>query len=198
MTDINVATTAYQTAVGLGADNKVLLALFEAGIVESGMENLNYGDRDSLGFLQQRPSMGWPNPTNVQTATVSFVTRAKSHEAMHPDWTAGQIAQAVQVSAYPAKYDQAQSQAAALLTQVSGTNPITVGTAETASLLDPVGSGAKQFISKLTEWETWAQVGMILGGGILVFVGLGLIARETKAGQAVSKAAVDVAKVAMK
>jgi hypothetical protein len=39
---------------------------------------------------------------------------------------------------------------------------------------------------------------MILGGGILVFVGLGLIARETKAGQAVSKAAVDVAKVAMK
>ena len=37
---------------------KVRLAAFEAAIVESGVHNLNYGDRDSLGVFQQRPSAG--------------------------------------------------------------------------------------------------------------------------------------------
>lgn len=53
--DLNVARQAYQTASGMGASAKVMLALFEAGIVESRFQNLGGGDRDSAGFLQQRP-----------------------------------------------------------------------------------------------------------------------------------------------
>lgn len=98
-----VARLAYSTARGMGATGKVLLALMEAGLVESGMRNLNYGDRDSVGFLQQRPSMGWPNPMHVPTATRSFVSRAMRYIP----WpgSAGSLAQAVQRSAFPGRYD---------------------------------------------------------------------------------------------
>lgn len=34
-------------------------------ITESMLRNVNYGDRDSLGLFQQRPSMGWGTPAQV-------------------------------------------------------------------------------------------------------------------------------------
>ena len=108
-----LAQVAFNTAKSMGASNKILLALFEAGFVESGMRNLNYGDRDSVGYLQQRPSQGWPNPMHIPTATRSFVSRAIRKN--RPNQSAGQLAQAVQVSAFPAKYDQAYGRAVSLL-----------------------------------------------------------------------------------
>ena len=42
----------------LGASDKVLLAAYEAAIVESGVHSLPYGDRDSIGLFQQRDSWG--------------------------------------------------------------------------------------------------------------------------------------------
>jgi murein DD-endopeptidase MepM/ murein hydrolase activator NlpD len=43
---------------------------------ESGLRNLSYGDRDSLGAFQQRPSQGWGTPAqvmNVPHATSTFL-----------------------------------------------------------------------------------------------------------------------------
>jgi murein DD-endopeptidase MepM/ murein hydrolase activator NlpD len=43
---------------------------------ESGIRNLDYGDRDSLGVFQQRPSQGWGTPQqvmNIAHATTSFL-----------------------------------------------------------------------------------------------------------------------------
>ena len=43
---------------------------------ESGIRNLDYGDRDSLGAFQQRPSQGWGTPEqvmNVPHATTTFL-----------------------------------------------------------------------------------------------------------------------------
>ncbi len=37
----------------------------QAGMTESGLRPLNYGDRDSLGIFQMRPSMGWGTPAEV-------------------------------------------------------------------------------------------------------------------------------------
>jgi murein DD-endopeptidase MepM/ murein hydrolase activator NlpD len=93
--------------------------LFEAGIVESGMRNLTYGDRDSIGFLQQRPSQGWGTVSqimNVEYATTSFVTRAKKIENNYD--TSGKLAQGVQRSAYPDKYDKVKNKAVNLIKQV--------------------------------------------------------------------------------
>ena len=52
---------------------------------ESGIRNLDYGDRDSLGAFQQRPSQGWGTPdqvTNVPHATTTFL----EHLVLIPGW----------------------------------------------------------------------------------------------------------------
>ena len=52
---------------------------------ESGVRNLDYGDRDSLGAFQQRPSQGWGTPEqvmNVPHATTTFL----QHLILTPEW----------------------------------------------------------------------------------------------------------------
>jgi hypothetical protein len=91
------------------ADPKTALALWEAGIVESGLKNLPYGDRDSVGSLQQRPSAGWHGLMNPYAAAMEFIAHALRLRP-YPG-TAGQLAQAVQASAYPGRYDEVAGQA---------------------------------------------------------------------------------------
>ena len=56
---------------GVGKDGAVIV--IAAGLVESELRNLNYGDRDSLGWLQQRPSRGWANARDVDKAADDFL-----------------------------------------------------------------------------------------------------------------------------
>jgi hypothetical protein len=107
--DANVVRAFRTAARSMRATRTERLALFEAGIVESGLRNLPYGDRDSVGALQQRPSAGWTGLRNPYRAAVEFLQHAR---ALRP-WrgSAGQLAQAVQRSAFPARYDQARAQA---------------------------------------------------------------------------------------
>jgi hypothetical protein len=109
----DVIRLALAQATRMHASPKVTLALVEAGIVESNLRNLPYGDRDSLGFLQQRPSQGWRCPRNITCATWDFVRRAIPLE--HDYATAGRLAQAVQRSAYPDRYDRVADRAAAVI-----------------------------------------------------------------------------------
>ena len=114
--DPAVARVVYQVGVNHGASNKVMLAAFETCLVESGCRNLPGGDRDSAGAFQQRPSMNWgtyAQVTNVRYAARQFFTRAIAREGCCR--TAGQLAQAVQISAYPDRYDEAEGRARALL-----------------------------------------------------------------------------------
>jgi hypothetical protein len=116
-----VAAIAEATARGMGATDKQLLALIETGIVESGMRNLKVAvDHDSLGFLQQRPSQGWGTPaqvTDVAYATRSFISRAKRNDKKNQ--SAGQLAQSVQRSAFPGRYDLQEANAFAILNAVA-------------------------------------------------------------------------------
>ncbi|MYZ12339.1 hypothetical protein GT038_02885, partial [Streptomyces sp. SID337] len=116
--DLDVTKTVYTVGRDLGVSDKVMLAGFEAGWVESHMNNLDCGDRDSLGVFQQRPSQGWGTPQqimHVPYAAEQFFTRAIRVEQQHPNLTAGQTAQRVQRSAFPDRYDQAEGKARALL-----------------------------------------------------------------------------------
>ncbi|TXL85404.1 peptidoglycan-binding protein, partial [Streptomyces sp. IB2014 016-6] len=118
--DPEVLKAVYRKAVELGVDDRVLLAGFEAGVVESNMNNLDCGDRDSLGVFQQRPSQGWGTPEQIMDvayASNSFFTRAVDVAQSHPDYSAGQVAQAVQISAYPDRYDAVEVTARALIEQ---------------------------------------------------------------------------------
>lgn len=180
--DMQVVNTAYATAQSMGVSDKVMLALFEAAIVESGFRNLNYGDRDSVGFLQQRPSQGWPNPMDVPTATRSFVNKAKPIESRYA--TAGMLAQAVQRSAFPGKYDLVAIQALSLLNQVRKTP----GTTAPGFATQPVGiTGATENIDKffdtVTNPGTWKRVGIGMLGFFLFVVALVKLTGDNELGE---------------
>jgi hypothetical protein len=102
--------------------HRLMLALMEAAWVESHVNNLNCGDRDSLGVFQQRPSAGWCSPKslclNIVHATDKFIDKAI--RVARPSMTPGQLAQAVQVSAFPARYDQSKAKAESILASIGG------------------------------------------------------------------------------
>jgi hypothetical protein len=78
------------------------------------MNNLNCGDRDSLGVFQQRPSAGWGTPEQIMDpvfATNAFLDQAIPNDQNNPGFTPGQLAQSVQRSAFPERYDQSEVKA---------------------------------------------------------------------------------------
>jgi hypothetical protein len=115
---VKVATEAYHEARNFGASPREMKALGEALWVESKSRNLHYGDRDSVGALQQRPSTGWLHAQNVKLAVRDFLTHARAKSGL--SGSAGKLAQAVQVSAYPARYDAAAPVATELQRRFGG------------------------------------------------------------------------------
>jgi hypothetical protein len=51
-------------------DEDIRIALMTA-LAESGLRNLNYGDRDSVGLFQQRTSQGWGSTNQIMDPTYS-------------------------------------------------------------------------------------------------------------------------------
>ncbi|TDV57558.1 hypothetical protein [Actinophytocola oryzae] len=122
--DPAVIRVVHDVGVELGASDKVMLAAFEAGWVESHMNNLPCGDQDSLGVFQQRPSQGWGTTEqimDVEYAATKFFDEAIRNEPLHPDDTSGLLAQSVQHSCCPERYDQAEDKARAMLAELGGT-----------------------------------------------------------------------------
>jgi hypothetical protein len=101
------------------ASAKATLALAEACIVESGFRNLPYGDSSSVGVLQLLDIHG----SKTTRLNVEWCVRKFLHDGFtgrggamtlakaHPSWSAGQIAQACQGSAFPDRYDQTHREA---------------------------------------------------------------------------------------
>ena len=112
--DPEAARAICSVARRLGASDKVLLAAYEAAIVESGVHSLPYGDLDSMGLFQQRDSWGsYAQRMNPSWASAQFISRAIRQD--EPWMSAGQLAQDVQVSAFPERYDQRRVQALSLI-----------------------------------------------------------------------------------
>jgi hypothetical protein len=125
-----LAERVLDVADSLSASSKATLALMEACIVESLVRNLSGGDADSRGVLQVRDStarsMGIDN-RDVQQCANAFLTRgftgrggAIALTRAYPTLSAGGIAQAVQGSAYPDRYDGAQDEARAFISAYGG------------------------------------------------------------------------------
>src|ERR1044071_9243613 len=92
----------------------------QAGMTESGLRSLNYGDRDSLGIFQMRPSMGWGSPAQV---TDPHYAINKFYDVLEkvPDWKQqrpGESAQDVERSAFPDRYHKWEPMAAHLIGNV--------------------------------------------------------------------------------
>ena len=94
---------------GMGASNRDLIIAIMTAMQESGLRNLNYGDRDSLGLFQQRPSQGWGMPdelTDPQYAARKFFDSLLALGDERNHMSLGGAAQAVQRSAFPGLYSQ--------------------------------------------------------------------------------------------
>lgn len=98
-------------------------ALLSAGLVESNLRHVRYGDRDSLGFLQQRPSQGWgayrPGMRGVRADIRDFLLRARALDQNYRG-RPGQLAQAVQRSAFPGRYAQQLPEVMSILAAFGG------------------------------------------------------------------------------
>lgn len=117
--NLAIAKQIYKITQQRKATARVLLATFEAAWVESHVNNLNCGDSDSLGVFQQRPSQGWGTKaqvTNVDYATNKFLDQAIKNDKGFSG-TAGQLAQSVQRSGYPDRYDQAKAKAESIIAE---------------------------------------------------------------------------------
>ncbi|MCW7946074.1 hypothetical protein AAW14_29785 [Streptomyces hygroscopicus] len=102
-------------------ERAVTIALATA-LQESKLRNIDYGDRDSLGLFQQRPSQGWGTPSEVRDP-VHASARFFDALVRVPDYLSlplTEAAQKVQHSGYPSAYAQHESTAAALAAALTG------------------------------------------------------------------------------
>jgi cell wall-associated NlpC family hydrolase len=100
------AALIYSIGRRMGMSNRDIQIALITAMQESSLRNLNYGDRDSLGLFQQRPSMGWGTPeqvTNPRYAATKFFTELKKVKGRE-NMAMTEAAQAVQRSAYPDAY----------------------------------------------------------------------------------------------
>ncbi|MBD0843314.1 heavy metal transporter [Streptomyces sp. TRM68416] len=124
---VNAATIA---AVGTGRNlpkRAVTIALATA-LQESTLRNIDYGDRDSLGLFQQRPSQGWGTEREIMDPSYS-AGMFYDHLVKVPDYTRLPLtvaAQRVQRSAFPDAYAKHEPDAALLAAALTGRSAATL------------------------------------------------------------------------
>jgi hypothetical protein len=116
---------------------------------ETGIRNLDYGDRDSVGLFQQRPSQGWGTKHQLMDP---YYASAKFYDALVKieNWETAdinEVAQQVQNSGYPEAYRDHEADARVLASALTGRSPAGL------SCLDRTGAAgdAKKLRSSLEE-----------------------------------------------
>ena len=108
----------------LGVSDRGIAIALATSMVESWLRNLDWGDRDSLGLFQQRPSTGWGTAAQIMDRDRSIRvfyggssdpngtnSRGLLDVAGWESMSFSEAAQSVQISAYPERYSQWESQA---------------------------------------------------------------------------------------
>jgi LysM repeat protein len=133
LTDEMAVNAATIVSVGrsLGVSDYGLVIALAAAMQESSLRNIDYGDRDSVGLFQQRPSTGWGSaeqlttpsysarlffggPSNPNTGVTRGLLDIRNWESM----SVTDAAQAVQISAYPDAYAKWETSARAWLAAI--------------------------------------------------------------------------------
>jgi len=94
---------------------------------ESKLRNIDYGDRDSIGLFQQRPSQGWGTRKQILDPVYSTNAFYDALEKVdgYEDMEITVAAQAVQRSAYPDAYADHEADGRALASALTGHSPAT-------------------------------------------------------------------------
>ncbi|MEV7145058.1 C40 family peptidase [Streptomyces sp. NPDC093084] len=108
--------TIQATGVAMNIPARGQIVALATALQESGLRNLTYGDRDSLGLFQQRPSQGWGtaneilDPVHASTKFYKGLEKVSGWQSL----SIAQAAQAVQKSGFPEAYAKWEPLATAL------------------------------------------------------------------------------------
>ena len=118
----NAATIAVVGTARRLPQRAVTIALATA-LQESGLRNLDHGDRDSLGLFQQRPSQGWGTAEQVMDPAYAAGRFYEHLTKVHgyQDLPLTVAAQRVQRSAFPDAYAKHEADATVLAAAFTGT-----------------------------------------------------------------------------
>ncbi|SEF36884.1 Cell wall-associated hydrolase, NlpC family [Amycolatopsis pretoriensis] len=117
--EMDIARTVVDVVQQRRLPRRAAVLAIATGMVESGLRNLDYGDRDSLGVFQQRPSQGWGtreqilNPVYATGKFLDALIALPGWDTMAP----GHAEQAVQHSGFPDRYAPREPAAAAIVDQ---------------------------------------------------------------------------------
>lgn len=135
------AERVLDVAASLNAGTRAMLALVQAVIVESLIQNLSGGDRDSRGILQIRDSTAGPmniDNRDIEQCCNAFLTRgfwgkggAITIAAKNPSMSTGQVAQNTQGSGVPGAYDKYRAEAEQWVAAYGGAAGAGLGSFET-------------------------------------------------------------------
>ncbi|MGD0687310.1 MAG: hypothetical protein ABSA03_19595 [Streptosporangiaceae bacterium] len=120
-----IAATIAGVALREGLPRRAVTIAYAAALQESKLENLSYGDRDSVGVFQQRPSQGWGPARQLEDpvyATGKFFS-ALIQVPRYQEIAVYRAAQAVQRSADGTAYIQYEKMAASLSRGFTGDVP---------------------------------------------------------------------------
>lgn len=127
------AQVIFKVGRSLGVSDYGIVIALATAMQESGLRNLSYGDRDSVGLFQQRPSAHWGSTEKIMNP--EYAARAFFGGPTSPtygaarglldikDWSdrsLTQAAQAVQISAYPNAYAKWEISAWLWLDELNG------------------------------------------------------------------------------
>jgi hypothetical protein len=123
-----IAATIAGVAARHDLPERAVTIAYATALQEAKLTNPDYGDRDSVGIFQQRPSEGWGTPQEIMNPVYAtsrfFAALAAVPDYLHmPVYAA---AQAVQRSADGYAYDQYAGVGAQLATAFTGAAPHSV------------------------------------------------------------------------
>lgn len=124
---VNAATIA-AVGTGRGMPERAVTIALATSLQESGLRNIEHGDRDSLGLFQQRPSQGWGTKKQILDPTyaagVFYKHLAKVRD--YPKLPLTVAAQRVQRSGFPEAYAKHEMDATLLSAALTGNSAATL------------------------------------------------------------------------
>lgn len=123
------ASVIVAASVERGLPEQAAVIAIATAYQESGLRNLDYGDRDSLGLFQQRPSYGWGTEEQIMDPWYSS-HRFYEELVKFTDWETSDvndIAQKVQRSGHPEAYRKHEQNSIAIAAALRGSAPESLG-----------------------------------------------------------------------
>lgn len=142
-------------AIQRGMPARAATIALATGLQESKLRNIDYGDLDSVGLFQQRPSQDWGTVEEIMDPVYSSNAfyDVLAEVPNYVDLPINDAAQIVQRSGFPQAYAQHESLSRAFASALTGQSPqglnCTLAPATTASTPDLVIAGAQTAVGQL-------------------------------------------------